>query len=256
MPASDITITINYNYKGTNIIGGRIYLDRGREEGVEYTFYDQNRNKIDYDGYTLSQLDNAVSYTVKGQPKRDRFYVAYLDGNLIEGVKYWGFYNNTDLSDIGDTIGIGKSATNRILSYINTYCVNEKSSDEPNTNINLTNKGRYSLYRNCGRYIQDNNLYLFDRLKDWQWKLWETYPQDYYIPNNMELMMLALFMKEKDIKINGNSWSTIFSKGVWSSSTHGYVIAEVVEYYNGELCFAAVGRKDGRDHVMIPIRSF
>ena len=256
MPASDITITINYNYKGTNIIGGRIYLDRGREEGVEYTFYDQNRNKINYDGYTLSQLDNAVSYTVKGQPKRDRFYVAYLDGNLIEGVKYWGFYNNTDLSDIGDTIGIGKSATNRILSYINTYCVNEKSSDEPNTNINLTNKGRYSLYRNCGRYIQDNNLYLFDRLKDWQWKLWETYPQDYYIPNNMELMTLALFMKEKDIKIDGNSWSTIFSKGVWSSSTHGYGIAEVVEYYKGALCFAAVGRNDGRDHVMIPIRSF
>lgn len=89
-------------------IGGRIFYDDGNN-GAVYHFFDANGNEIS--DTSIAGLANAASYTVKGRPTKDRWYV-YDDS--LAGHHYWGYYG-TSLG-CADGIGLGKVNTTIALS--------------------------------------------------------------------------------------------------------------------------------------------
>lgn len=148
-------------------IGGKIFYDAG-DNGATYFFYDSNNNIIS--DTSISGLQSAVSYAVYGTPSSDRFYAVYPDMLDRATAVYWGFYRNVDIMSSGGNIvntgtgiGTGKTATQAILNYINTYAPRETASkNRPNSNISQSSHGSYNLYKNCGRQVN----YLWDVIRD------------------------------------------------------------------------------------------
>lgn len=103
-------------------VGGRIFYDDG-DNGATYTFYDAREQVITT--HSISALANAVWYTVKGTPTKDRFYVydntshKYGDVDITNGVSArelkWGYYR-TSTGVTANTIGSGKTNTQTILN--------------------------------------------------------------------------------------------------------------------------------------------
>ena len=89
-------------------IGGRIFYDDG-DNGAEYKFYDINNNEIT--DISISGLANAVSYKIKGEPTKDRFYA--FNNDLRTSI-YWGYYGTTT-GITANAIGSGKTNTQTIL---------------------------------------------------------------------------------------------------------------------------------------------
>ena len=188
-------------------IGGKIFYDAG-DNGAIYTFYDSSGSVIS--DISISGLQNAVTYKVKGTPTKDRFYAVYPkvlnNGNSV----YWGFYYNADIMDLGGNIvntgtaiGTGKTATQAILNYIDTYASNETAStNKPSSKISQSSPKGYNLYKNCGT---DYN-YLWDIVRDANNSSLEGY-NDWYVPSRDELHQINTSKIISDITGSKKIWS-------------------------------------------------
>ena len=188
-------------------IGGKIFYDAG-DNGATYTFYDSDGNVIN--DTSISGLQNAVSYTVEGTPSSDRFYAVYP--SMLNSGKnvYWGFYRNADIKssggnivNTGTAIGTGKTATQAILNYIDTYASSETAStSRPSSDISQASPNGYNLYKNCGTSYK----YLWDVLRDANNNSLEGH-DDWFIPSKDEMSQIASSGAISDITSSNYLWS-------------------------------------------------
>lgn len=203
--ASDVNKIIEILNKKS--IGGKIFYDAG-DNGATYTFYNSSGNVIT--DTSISGLQNAVSYTVKGTPSSDRFYAVYP--SMLDSGKYvyWGFYRNADIKssggnivNTGTAIGTGKTATQAILHYIDTYASSERaSSRKPSSDISQSSPNGYNLYKNCG----GNYNYLWDVIRDANNNLLEGH-NDWFIPSKDEMNQIIISKAISDITGSNYLWS-------------------------------------------------
>ena len=189
---SSLTISTPAEPSGEQLpIGGAIFYDAG-DNGATYTFYDSSGSVIS--DTSISGLQNAVSYKVSGNPSKDRFYAVYPNMLNSGNYAYWGFYYNADIKSsrgnivsTGTAIGTGKTATQAILNYIDTYASSETaSSTKPSSDISQSSHSGYNLYKNCGT----SRNYLWDVFRDWK----STSPEgldDWFIPSKDEMNQIA-----------------------------------------------------------------
>ena len=199
-------------------IGGKIFYDAG-DNGTTYTFYDSNGDVIN--DTSISGLQNAVSYTVDGTPSSDRFYAVY-PSMLNSGNKvYWGFYYNADIKysggnlvNTGTAIGTGKTATQAILNYIDTYASSEAAStSRPSSDISQSSPNGYNLYKNCGTSYK----YLWDVIRDANNNSLEGH-DDWFIPSKDEMRQIASSSVISNITGSNYLWSGSAyssSRGAW-----------------------------------------
>ena len=199
-------------------IGGKIFYDAG-DNGATYTFYDSNGSVIN--DTSISGLQNAVKYKVEGNPTKDRFYAVYpsmLDsGNNV----YWGFYYNADIKssggnivNTGTAIGTGKTATQAILNYIDTYASKETSStSKPSSDISQASPNGYNLYKNCGTKYN----YLWDVLRAANNNYLEGH-NDWFVPSKDEMSQIASSGVISDITSSSYLWSS----SAYSSSDYAF----------------------------------
>ena len=212
------------------LVGGKIFYDAG-DNGATYTFYDSNGNVIN--DTSISGLQNAVSYTVEGTPSSDRFYAVYPSMlNSGNGV-YWGFYRNADIKpsggnivNTGTAIGTGKTATQAILNYIDTYASSEiASSSKPSSDISQSSPNGYNLYKNCG-----TGHYLWDALRDANKNSLEGH-NDWFIPSKDEMYQIGSSGVISDITSSNYLWSDSVSSSstlAWCWHPH----TRSMSYYN------------------------
>ena len=187
--ASDINNIISF--LNSKDIGGKIFYDAGNN-GATYTFYNSSGKVIT--DTSISGLQNAVKYKIDGTPTKDRFYVVYPsmlnNGNRV----YWGFYSNADIKseggnivNTGTAIGTGKTATQAILNYIETYASSETAStNRPSSNISQSSPNGYNLYKNCGTSYN----YLWDVIRDANNNSLGGH-NDWFIPSKDEMKQIA-----------------------------------------------------------------
>ena len=209
-------------------IGGKIFYDAG-DNGATYTFYDSNGNVIN--DTSISGLQNAVSYTVEGTPSSDRFYAVYPSMlNSGNGV-YWGFYRNADIKssggnivNTGTAIGTGKTATQAILNYIDTYASSETAStNRPSSDISQASPNGYNLYKNCGT----RRKYLWDFLRDANKNSLEGH-NDWFVPSKDEMSRISS---------SGVISNITGSNYIWSSSAYSSSYDAWSWYYGTEVMF-------------------
>ena len=189
-------------------IGGKIFYDAG-DNGATYTFYDSNGNVIN--DTSISGLQSAVSYKVEGTPSFDRFYAVYPSILNSRYPVYWGFYYNADIKssggnivNTGTAIGTGKTATQAILNYIDTYASNETAStSKPSSDISQASPNGYNLYKNCGT----SRNYLWDVLRDANKNSLEGH-DDWFIPSKDEMSQIASSGVISDITSSYYLWSS------------------------------------------------
>ena len=187
-------------------IGGKIFYDAG-DNGATYTFYDSNDSVIN--DTSISGLQNAVKYKVEGNPTKDRFYAVYPSmlnsGNNV----YWGFYYNVDIKssggnivNTGTEIGTGKTATQAILNYIDTYASSETAStNRPSSEISQASPNGYNLYKNCG-----TRKYLWDVIRDANNNSLGGH-DDWFVPSKDEMSQIVNSGAISDITSSNYSWS-------------------------------------------------
>ena len=215
-------------------IGGKIFYDAG-DNGATYTFYDSNGNIIN--DTSISGLQNAVKYKVEGTPSSDRFYAVYPSmlnsGNNV----YWGFYYNKDIKssggnivNTGEAIGTGKTATQAILNYIDTYASGETaSSSKPGSDISQSSHGSYNLYKNCGTSYN----YLWDIVRDANENSLGGH-NDWFVPSKDEM---------KQIGTSGIISDITGSHYLWSGSAYSFSYVAWCWDYNFEY-LNSFGRND------------
>ena len=262
MPNKNATLRITYSYTGKLPVGGDIFMDLGKEYGVDYKFYDKDKKEIAYDGSDITLLKDAEYYVKLGQSTKDRFYVAYLDKELK--VNSWGFMQNTDLLNIKMRVGYGRENTNFLTSYIEKYCLNEVSGETPDEKISSSSSIKYNLYRNSGK---DQGNYALDVFMSWLKNRRENEPKDYYIPSKDEMFILAheMIKAGRFKNFDYTTGKDMLEKGIWSSSSESELYNSLIYYttsyatgYFQKIITSGnyAKRSDSADHYIIPVRSF
>ena len=205
VPSGNVMLYMTYAKFEKKPVGGVIYYDIGPSiSNAEYIFYKEDGEKITYTD-NIAVLKDAAFYIKKGIGE-DRFLVVYPE--LISRDKLqWGFNDNNDICDYyrnanvkvatGLEIGYGKSATEKILRYIEQYCQGDNEK---------------KLYKNGKKEVE----YVWDVLSYKLTTFSQDQPNDYWIPSRDELVALVNSVNIPDnIKLTG-----VYDAFISSSSTN------------------------------------
>lgn len=231
MPEHDVYLELCYITRKEYILDGRVFYDAGGDDSNIYYFYDKDGYLIPYNinEDSVDKIVNAYSYVrISGS---GRFYEFSLTPIGNGKRLYWGFYNNVDI--VGSSysgynpevltstkIGTGKSNTEKILSYINSYCTHETGDNNRSENDWISHGTKFpskgmNIYKNCSYRTEDT--YLWSDFVSWNK---QSRYSDWFIPAIDELKVLYTYVIKNKDTINKELLEIFESQSIWSSSAY------------------------------------